>query len=59
MVLILRKEFRSSIFCYLKKLGFKLNHGTRVYAFAYNNGRLEEAQTSKDCLNHFLLVVSA
>ena len=43
--------------CYLKKLGFRLNHGTRVYAFAYNNGRLENVQTSKDDLYHFLLVV--
>ena len=58
MVLILRGEFRSSIAA-KKNLGFRLNHGTRVYAFAYNDGRLEKVQTSKNGLYHFLLVVSA
>ena len=43
---------------YLKKLGiFGSKHRTRVYAFAYNEGRLEKVPTSKDGLYHFLLVV--
>ena len=46
--------------CYLKKLGiFGSKYGTRVYAFAYNEGRLEKDQTSKEGLYHFLLVVFA
>ena len=41
--------------CYLKKLGmFGSKHGTKVYAFAYDEGRLEKVQTSKDGLYHFL-----
>ena len=30
---------------------------TKVYAFAYNEGRFEKAKTSKGGLYHFLLVV--
>ena len=50
--------FQVSNCCYLKKLGiFCSKHGTRVYAFAYNEGRFEKVQTSKDDFYHFLLVV--
>ena len=36
---------------------FGSKHETRVYALAYNEGRLEKVQTSKNGLYHFLLVV--
>ena len=41
----------------MKKLDNWLKSGTRVYAYAYFEDRLEKAQTSKDGLYHFLLVV--
>ena len=57
-MIIIREGFQVSNCCYLKKLGiFGSKHGTRVYAFAYNEGRLEKVQTSKDGLYHFLLDV--
>ena len=56
--IILRDGFQVPSCCYLKKLGiFGSKHGTRVYALAYNEGRFEKVQTSKDGLYDFLLVV--
>ena len=57
-MIIVNEGFQDSNCCYLKKLGiFGSKHGTRVYTFAYNEDRLENAPTSKDGLYHFLLVV--
>ena len=54
----MKEGFQVSNCCYLKKFGnFGSKHGTRVYAFAYNEGRFENVQTSKDGLYHFLIVV--
>ena len=51
--------FQVSKCCYFKKLGiFGSKQGTIVYAFAYNEGRFEKVQTSKDGLYHFLIAVN-
>ena len=52
-MIIVRDGFQVSNCFYLKKLGiFGSKHGIRVYAFAYNEGRFEKVQTSKDDLYH-------
>ena len=57
-MIIVREGFQVSDCYCLKKLGiFGSIYGTRVYAFAYNEGRFEKVQTSKDGLYHLLLVV--
>ena len=41
--IIFREGFQVSFCCYLKKLGiFGSKLGTKLYAFAYNEGRLEK-----------------
>ena len=54
---MVREGFQVSDCYCLNKLGiFGSKYGTRVYAFAYKEGRFEKVQTSKDGLYHFLLI---